>query len=85
MLTVVLFSVVAALPVLANLTGEIEQRRWPLPQNAPAKPMTAPATASDGVFDVREPDHSDPTTTSVGSFSFGWPLLWNQYVVLGGG
>ena len=36
-------------------------------------------------FDLREPDAEDRTANnSLGCMSYGWPLLWRQYLIVGG-
>ena len=71
LLTVMVFGTVAGSLVLANLSDEMSRRA-----KTPAALLDVPS------FDLAEPD---PADVGMGiyqswSLSYGWPLLWNQYV-----
>lgn len=58
--------------MLANLSDETSQRA-----KIPAALLDVPS------FDLAEPDQTDAqmwTSPSFSNLSYGWPLLWNQYV-----
>lgn len=72
LLTVLVFFAVAGTLVLANLSDEMSQRA-----KIPAALLDVPS------FDLAEPDQTDAqkwTSPSFSNLSYGWPLLWNQYV-----
>lgn len=75
-LTLVVFAAVAALLVLANLSDDVRTRRMPTP------PPKTEAELRAGLFfdDSRKPPDDDPYPSPF-SLSYGWPLLWRQYVV----
>lgn len=78
-LTLVAFAAVAAMLVLANLSDEVRVRRMPTP---PPTSATSEAELLAGlVFDTREPPDDDPSFNGAFNLSYGWPLLWRQYVV----
>ncbi|MGH7136702.1 MAG: hypothetical protein ACREHD_13250, partial [Pirellulales bacterium] len=72
LLTVALLIVIAAMLVLANLTDEIG-RRGP-------EVLAGPGQVR---FSRRDPGPVDPRGPVLGlwSLSYGWPLLWRQYIL----
>lgn len=70
-LTVLLVAAIAALLVLANLSDELRGRIGPIPANGGA----------DLSFDVREPSEDGSPVSLMSNLSYGWPLVWRQYVV----
>jgi hypothetical protein len=78
-LTLVVLLLIAALLVLANLSDDLRQRRTPVVRVNGSQTFL-PRNLGEWPFDVGEPK-------SVGgawNMSYGWPLLWNQYVTLQG-
>jgi hypothetical protein len=75
-LTLVVLAAVAALLVLANLSEDVRTRRMPTPP-----PKTEAELRASLVFDTREPPDDNPSFNGAFSLSYGWPLLWRQYVV----
>lgn len=71
LLTVVVFCTVAGLLVLANLSDEMTKRA-----KTPADLLEVQP------FDLAEPDPADVGmgTYPFWNLSYGWPLLWNQYI-----
>jgi hypothetical protein len=79
-LTLVVLSVIGTLLVLTNLSDEYAFRRGSV---AAANAADLTATIANLRFDVREPDTEfSPMPYPVGALSNGWPLLWNQYLLL---
>ncbi|HUY92093.1 MAG TPA: hypothetical protein VMV10_25350 [Pirellulales bacterium] len=71
-LTLVVLAATGALLVLANLSEECR----------PRKVIRAPPPAYINLdFDLREPRRSWITTPFHWNMSYGWPLLWRQYIV----
>ena len=91
-LTLLLAALVAAPLLLANLTGELGARRVPagsLPTREVGRIALGNALNSDLKltidFDLREPDAEDRSAdNSLPCMSYGWPLLWRQYLIVGG-
>ena len=71
-LTLVVMAATGALLVLANLSEEVRPRK--------AIPGPPPLNVKLG-FDLREPPRSWNELSAYANMSFGWPLLWRQYVV----
>lgn len=67
--------VIAALIVVANLSDDLRRR------GAPTDVAPGRSTYS---FDLREPDKVDPMFGVYGGWnlSYGWPLMWRQYVLV---
>lgn len=78
-LTLVVLIVVGAVLVLANLSDEVGMRFGSRPPMHPAR-----GNAADLSFDVREPLAEDRSHFAGWNVSYGWPLLWRQYVFIGG-
>lgn len=91
-LTLLLATLVAVLLLLVNLTGELGTRRVPagsLPTDKVRRIGLGGAANTDLNltidFDIREPDAEDRSMdNSLGCMSYGWPLLWRQYLIVGG-
>ena len=91
-LTLLFAALVAALLLLANLTGEHGTRR------APAGSLASDKVGSIAVgnasntdlnltidFDLHAPSAADRSAgNSLQCMSYGWPLLWRQYLIVGG-
>src|SRR6185437_10821911 len=73
-LTVLLLLVVAGLLVLANLSDEFKQRDGSLQT----------ISIAGLAFDLREPASEVWPYPEMSNLSYGWPLLWRQYVVATG-
>ena len=68
-LTLLVIAAIAALLVLANLSDVVGKRLPPR------------STADNWRFDVQAPPEDDPQPLTVWHLSYGWPLLWRQYVI----
>jgi hypothetical protein len=75
LLTLAVLAVVAAVLVLANLSDEVGARRA---QTSPA--ATLAELRAQLNFDAREPPRSKWPYSGMWNVSYGWPLLWHQYV-----
>ena len=73
-LTLVVLAAIAGLLVLANLSEEISPRAYP--EGAPRAKISLD-------FDLREHDSRWPWVSPTWNVSYGWPLLWRQYVIAG--
>lgn len=74
-LTLLLLTVISALLVLANLSDELGHRFLP---------TSVPQDTADWTFDVQDHSSDDPSVSAGWTLSYGWPLLWRQYVILFG-
>lgn len=91
-LTLLLAAPIAALLLFVNLTGEYGTRRVPagsLPTGEVGRIAVGNASNTDLNltidFDIREPDATGRTAdNSLQCMSYGWPLLWRQYLMVGG-
>lgn len=79
-LTLVVLVAVAAVLVLANLSDEVARRRAP---TSPAE--TLAELRAQLRFDAREPPRRDWPGSAMWNVSYGWPLLWHQYVAMQAG
>lgn len=79
-LTLLVLIAIGSLVVMANLSDHVHSRDH-IPRNG-LEQWTA-ADSSNLSFDVREPELNSPWTPW--NISYGWPLLWYQYVVIPGG
>ncbi|MGH7140575.1 MAG: hypothetical protein ACREHD_32995 [Pirellulales bacterium] len=81
-LTLVVLLVTAALLVLANCSDDFCQRR--MATRTRGSETLLPTSQIEWPFDVEEPETGDPFVGQAWNLSFGWPLLWNQYITLQG-
>ena len=72
-LTLVLLAAIVAAIWLANLIGDCRFRRH--------LSTTYPPPQSELQFDVGEPSEADQRGVFNQNLSYGWPLLWRQYVI----
>ena len=72
-LTLILLAAIVAAIWLANLIGDSRTRTY----RSPARPPPQ----SELQFDVEEASKAEPSAIFDQNLSFGWPLLWRQYVV----
>lgn len=82
-LTLAILLAVGTLLVLANLSDDFRPRRIALPEDA----ALSTVNSKDWRFDVREPEAGDASADPADpmwNLSFGWPLLWNQYIAVYG-
>jgi hypothetical protein len=76
-LTLLLLAIISALLVLSNLSDELARRR--IATQPPAS--SANGNAPELAFDLWEPAGDAPRFSL--NLSYGWPLLWRQYVIGG--